>query len=140
MLASSDWLKSDSIGESLTATYRIPAHLTVTKDNIEANLLFLNFMVHCATICVHRMAQKIVQTSSSPLRAKFVQQSASQCVAAASTVFRLTELAIQSNLRNVSKIVKFAEINLPVLTKLILVSSRHFTLHLLCGGQFRRLA
>ena len=101
ILASSDWQKKSSIGESLTTVFCVPAHLAVTKDNMEANLLFLNFMVPCATICVHRTAQKIVQTSSSPLRAEFIQQSTSQCVIAASAMFRVAKLATRSNLRNV---------------------------------------
>src|SRR4051794_24390512 len=64
LFAASDWLRRDSLCKNLAPVFCVPSYLAVTKDNLDANLLHLNATVHCATIQVHRMAQKLAQTSS----------------------------------------------------------------------------
>lgn len=128
LFATSDWLKRDTLCKSLATVFCVPSYLALTKDNLEANLLYLNVIVHCATIQVHRMAQKLARTSPSPLAVRFIQESTGQCLKAASAIFELAMLAYQSKTRNVGDlsapkgIIKHANHDK--------VSPRHFLLHL----------
>ncbi|KAH8803067.1 fungal-specific transcription factor domain-containing protein [Xylogone sp. PMI_703] len=95
----SDWVKKSDLTKTLTAVYNVPHHLTLTKNNVDANLFFFNILVHCATIRVHRIAHKIARTRSSPLVTEFLQESMAQCLTAASAIYDLAKIASQAKIR-----------------------------------------
>ncbi|RFU33710.1 hypothetical protein B7463_g2632, partial [Scytalidium lignicola] len=98
LLAPSDWVKRDDLTKTLTAVYSVPHHLVLNKHNMDANLYYFNALVHCATIRVHRMAQKIARTRSSPIVTEFLQESNAQCLTAASAIYDLTKLVSQAKI------------------------------------------
>jgi hypothetical protein len=102
IFATNPLLQNNCPGENLTAVFSIPPHLLATEATIDTSLLFLNIVAHCATICVHRVAQKLVRTNTSPLAIEFIQQCKHQCETAASTIYELIKLSSHSNLQNVS--------------------------------------
>lgn len=102
IFATNPLLQNSCLGENLTAVFSVPPHLLVTEANIDTSLLFLNIVAHCGTICVHRVAQKLVRVDTSRPAIEFIQQCKHQCETAASTIYELTKLACHSNLQNVS--------------------------------------
>jgi hypothetical protein len=127
LFATNDWLKRDSICKSLGLVFCVPSYLAVTKDNLDANLLYLNAIVHCATIQVRRMVQNLARTSLSPLAERSIQESTSQCLKAASAILELVRLALQSKIRNVRDL---SSPNIIIHANYGKVSSCHFLLHL----------
>jgi len=101
LFAPSDWLMKDTLCKNVAPVFYVPHYLAATKANLDANLLFLNVMVHCATMLVHRMAQKLARTSPSPVAVGFIEESTSQCLKAASAIFELVILASESKISNV---------------------------------------
>ncbi|KAF8851767.1 hypothetical protein BDZ45DRAFT_140111 [Acephala macrosclerotiorum] len=73
-------MQRDSLCNSLTTIFCVPSYFAITKDNLDANLLYLNVIVHCATLQVHLMVQKLAR--------------------AALAIFELAKLASQSKIRN----------------------------------------
>jgi len=117
LFAPSDWLLSESLFKGLAPIFYVPSYLAATKDNLDANLLFLNVMVHSATIHVHRVAQKIARTSPSPLAVRFIQESSSQSLKSASFIFELAILTSQSKICNVRDSRSPNDISMLILTK-----------------------
>ena len=101
LFATNDWMQRNSLCNSLTTVFCVPHYFAVTKVNLDANLLYLNVIIHCATLQVHRTVQKLARTSPSPLAARFIHESNTQCLKAASAIFELAKLASQSKIRDV---------------------------------------
>ncbi|KAL3421156.1 fungal specific transcription factor [Phlyctema vagabunda] len=100
LFTNSDWVERDSFCRSVAPVFRVPSYLAVANDNLDANLLYLNIITHCATIQVQRSAQRVAQTSVLPLAAVFIQESTSHCLRAASAIYDLARLASESAIRN----------------------------------------
>lgn len=136
LFATNDWMQRNSLCNSLTTVFCVPPYLAVTKDNLDTNLLYLNVIIHSATLQVHRAVQKIARTSTSPQAERFINESNTQCLKAASSIFELARLASQSKIRNVG------DLNSPqgtTNTNHDKVPPRHVLLFLQRAGCFCRL-
>ena len=86
LFATSDWIQRDILCNSLRTVFCVPPSFTVTKENIDASLLHLNFITHCATIQLHQTVQRLAVTSASPQAARFMLESGTHCLRASSSI------------------------------------------------------
>ena len=75
----------------LNTSLSLPSHLRLPAGVRSANIVFLNFAIHAATICLHQAA--IFKAEKNQMPRNLIEQSRSRCILAASevaTVMRMT--------------------------------------------------
>ena len=75
----------------LNTSLSLPSHLRLPAGVRNSNIVFLNFAIHAATICLHQAA--IFKAEKNQLSRNVIEQSRARCILAASeiaTVMRLT--------------------------------------------------
>lgn len=84
----------------MTTSMYLPDHLRMPSQSKDANVPYLNMVIHSATICLHQAA--ILKAEKHNLSSKVVRESTERCHVAAGEIVGLSRLISQLDLATVS--------------------------------------